>query len=95
MVGRRGCVPQHQCNGLITIRIGFCGILYYSYIRRNPQTSIGNYLGPYIILLYSGLLILWSDRMQGNEYPFVGDTRAPGQAPKQPQDSKEPQVGTV
>ena len=35
----------------LTIRIGFGGPLYYKY-NKEPQTSIGSYLGPYV-LFYS------------------------------------------
>ena len=36
--------------GALTVRIGFCGTLYFTVIIRNPQNKNENYLSPYIEL---------------------------------------------
>ena len=38
--------------GALIIRIGFWDPLYYTY-NKEPQTSIGNHLGPYIVCMPS------------------------------------------
>ena len=37
-------------RGALIIRVGFGGPVYYNYTTEPPQNSIGNYLGPYMVL---------------------------------------------
>ena len=43
----KGLIVEYYNVGALIIRIGFWGPLYYNY-DKEPQNSIGNYLGPYI-----------------------------------------------
>ena len=40
--------PEPYNIGASIIRIGFGGPLYYNYNNKEPQSSLGIYLGPYI-----------------------------------------------
>ena len=70
--------PRLGCSGLnagaLIIRKGFWGPLYYNY-KRNPQNSIGNYLGPCSMCLFVSCL-----RIESLWFRTLGICRLPGDA---------------
>ena len=54
--------------GALIIRIGFWGPLYYNYSKEPPKHSIGNYLGPYILIFIIALINPFKGTILCNTY---------------------------